>query len=89
MPSVSFTRALGRHVDCPTEHVGGASVGEALHAYFDVHPAVRHYVLDDQGGVRKHVAVFVAGRQIRDRRAMSDEVTDGDEIHVMQALSGG
>ena len=63
---VSFTSNLRRHVDCPAEHVAGATVREVLDAYFDVHPAVRSYVLDEQGRVRRHVAVFVGGAQLVD-----------------------
>jgi len=50
---------------------------------------VRTYVLDDQGRIRRHVAVFVGGEQLRDPATQSDAVADGDEITVMQALSGG
>jgi hypothetical protein len=86
---VSFTQALARHVDCPSAGVVGSTVREALDAYFAEHAGVRHYVLDDQGAVRKHVTVFLAGHQIRDRVRLTDPVGVDDEIHVMQALSGG
>jgi hypothetical protein len=86
---VSFTRALARHVDCPSANVAGSTVREALDAYFAEHAGVRHYVLDDQGAVRNHVTVFLAGHQIRDRVRLTDPVGADDEIHVMQALSGG
>jgi sulfur carrier protein ThiS len=56
---------------------------------FAANPALRGYLLDDQGHVRKHVAVFVDGRKIRDREHMSDAVTEASEIYVMQALTGG
>jgi hypothetical protein len=46
-------------------------------------------VLDDQGEVRKHVAVYVDGRQISDRRRLSDPVGGTSEIWVLQAHSGG
>ena len=69
--------------------VRGGSVREALDEVFRAHPRARGYVLDDQGHVRKHVVIFVAGAQIRDREALADEVGPDDEVHVMQALSGG
>ena len=89
MPRLSFTRNLERHVACPALAVSGATVREALEAYFERHPAVRGYVLDDQGAVRKHMVLFVNGGQIDDREKLSDPVQPADEIHVMQALSGG
>ena len=86
---VQFTQNLRRHVECPTDDVPGTTVREALDAYFARHPEVRSYVLDDQGAVRRHMAVFAAGEQIRDPVRQSDPLADGSEIHVMQALSGG
>lgn len=89
MPSISFTRNLRRHVDCPTAAVEGATVAECLAAYFAEHPRVRSYVLDEQGGVRKHVVVFVGADQLRDPARQTDPVEPATEITVMQALSGG
>lgn len=89
MATIAFTSNLRRHVDCPSAEVSGSTVAECLGAYFAAHPRVRSYVLDEQGAVRKHVVVFVAGEQLRDPVRQSDAVRDGDEITVMQALSGG
>jgi len=33
--------------------------------------------------------VFVDGKAVTDRRGLTDPVTDGSEVYVMQALSGG
>ena len=89
MPPVEFTRNLARHVACPAEDVGGDTVGAALEAYFARHPAVRPYVLDEQGRVRHHVTVFVDGRQLRDRGRLDEAVGERSVVAVMQALSGG
>lgn len=92
MIEVVFAKAFRRHVDCPDAPVRlGASgtLRDALDAYFDSHPAVRSYVLDDVGGLRRHVAVFVDGDLVADRVALSDPLTSDSTIHVFQALSGG
>jgi len=89
MPRVVFTAHLRRHVAVPELDVAGATVAEALGAVFARSPEVQGYVLDDQGELRKHVAVYVDGRQITDRRRLSDPVTATSEIWVLQALSGG
>lgn len=86
---LSFTPNLRRHVDCPETRVEGSSVREALDRYFQINPRVRGYVLDDQGALRKHVAIFLNQTLIRDRTGLSDSVGDGDDIFVVQALSGG
>lgn len=86
---MTFTKNLQRHVACPPGRYNGATVAEVLAAYFAEHPAVRPYVLDEQGAVRRHVAVFAGGRTIADRAGQADPVGNEDEIYVMQALSGG
>lgn len=89
MAKIVFTSHLQRHVASPECNVPGATVGAALTAVFANNPALRGYLLDDQGHVRKHVAVFVDGRRLRDRERLSDPVAETSEIHVLQALTGG
>lgn len=89
MPTVRFTANLRRHVETPELSVAGSTVAEALAAVFERSPAVRGYVLDDQGGLRKHMNVFVDGEQIVDRVGLSDRVMAEASIWVIQALSGG
>jgi molybdopterin converting factor small subunit len=89
MPTVSFTSALRRFVAAPTAQVEAATLGEALAAAFAASPALRGYVLDDQGALRRHVAVYVNGHPARDRVRLSDPLGPRDEIHVFQALTGG
>lgn len=89
MPRIAFTSNLRRHVECPPAEVQGTTVAECLASYFAAQPQVRTYVLDDQSRVRRHVAVFVGGEQIRDPGTQSDPVAPNAEITVMQALSGG
>ena len=89
MVEVVFAKAFRRHVECPDASVPGATVRDALDAYFTLHPAVRGYVLDDVGAVRKHVAVFVEDDLVTDRNALADPLAPNARIHVFQALSGG
>ncbi|MCG3128831.1 MAG: hypothetical protein CHACPFDD_03727 [Phycisphaerae bacterium] len=89
MPRVTFTQNLQRHVQCPIADAPGATVLAVLEAVFAGNPRARGYVLDDQGGVRRHVTIFVNGRPIRDRSGLSDAVAADAEVFVMQALSGG
>lgn len=89
MPIVAFTPNLARHIDCPAQEAPGSTVREVLDGVFALNPRLRGYVLDDQGGVRRHMSVFVDERQIKDRAALSDAVGPDSRIFVMQALSGG
>jgi hypothetical protein len=69
--------------------VAGSSVGEVLDGVFSRYPNLRGYVVDEQGAVRHHVAVFVDGDAIRDKRNLSQALGESAEVYVMQALSGG
>jgi hypothetical protein len=89
MVRVTFTKNIQRHVACPTVEAPPGSLRQVLEAVFQENENVRGYVLDDRGGVRRHMVVFVNGRQIQDRAALSDPVPDQAEVYVMQALSGG
>ena len=89
MPSVEFTPNLARQTTTASCKVGGGTVAEALQAVFAELPALRGYVLDDQGAVRTHVVIFVDGTSLRDRQGLSDPLKPDSDVFVMQALSGG
>jgi sulfur-carrier protein len=89
MPRISFTPNLRRHLDAPAMEVEGESVAAVLGRVFELRPELRGYLLDDQGRLRRHVAVFVDGRRIRDTENFSDAVSASAEVCVVQALSGG
>ena len=89
MPHVRFTDNIQRHVECPSADAPGDTVSAVLEAYFAANPSARGYVLDDQSALRKHMVVFVDGRQITDRIGLTDPVPTDGTIEVIQALSGG
>ena len=72
LSTLNFTSNLQRHVDVPAAQVNGSTVREVLEAYFSENPRVRGYVLDDQGMLRKHVAIFLNNELIHDRKQLSD-----------------
>lgn len=85
-----FTPNLYRHLDCPDTPVDGATVRAALEQCLLSNPRLRGYLLDEQGAaLRTHVAIFVNERLLQDRNGLSDPLADGDEVFVVQALSGG
>lgn len=89
MPTVTFAPALTRHVACPPQDVQAATVRAALEAAFAAAPALKGYVLDEQGGVRKHVALFVNGDLLQREAALDRGLERGDRVMVIQALTGG
>lgn len=89
MPTVEFAPALTRHVACPKQEVQAATLGAALDAAFRAAPALRTYVLDEQGAVRKHVAVFLNGEMLARDAALARALGPADRVMVIQALTGG
>ena len=89
MPTVTFAPALTRHVACPPQDVSAPTLRDALAVAFRAAPAMRGYVLDEQGAVRKHVAVFVNGEMIASRSELGQALAPGDQVMVIQALTGG
>ena len=89
MPLVEFAPALTRHIACPPQQVDASTLRDALGRAFEAAPAMRGYVLDEQGAVRKHVAVFVNARMIADRSRLDIALQPADRVLVIQALTGG
>lgn len=89
MARVEFTANLRRHLAVSNVEVPGGTLRSVLERAFAGREALRGYLLDDQGALRKHVTVFVDGRRVVDRAGLSDPVGDSSEVYVFQALSGG
>lgn len=87
MPNVVFAPAIQRHVPTAAREVDAITVRAALAQVFAAQPALRDYILDEQGALRCHVTIFVDGRKIEPRQL--DDVVAAAEIYVVQALSGG
>ena len=89
MPIVEFAPALTRHVACPPQSVRAETLRAALDSAFVAAPALKGYVLDEQGAVRKHVAVFVNAQMIASRTQLDIPLGAQDKVMVIQALTGG
>lgn len=74
---------------CPPQQVQADTLRAALDAAFLAAPTLKSYVLDEQGNVRKHVAVFVNARMIASRSQLDIPVLAEDKVMVIQALTGG
>nr|WP_315595320.1 MoaD/ThiS family protein [uncultured Cupriavidus sp.] len=89
MAHIFFAASIQRHIATPEREINARTLGEALDAVFAVQPQLRGYILDDQGSLRRHLAVFVDGQRVRDRQHLSDALGGQSKVYVIQALSGG
>jgi sulfur-carrier protein len=64
----------------------GSTVNEILFDLDRQFPGIRFRVIDEQGRLRQHMRVFVNDEVCRD---LDMPVTPGDDVTLMQGLSGG
>ena len=64
----------------------GATVAELLEDLNRQFPGLRFRMIDEQEAIRPHMRVFVNGAQAN---GLTISLTPTDEVHILQALSGG
>jgi len=87
MPTVSFTHHLRQHAPPLPVASQAGTARAALELIFADYPALRGYVLDEHGRLRRHVALFIDGELKRE--GLDQPLAAEAEVYVMQALSGG
>ena len=90
MVKVKFTYALKRFFPDLEEMTATANtLMEVFNEMEARYPKMQSYLLDEQGGLRGHVNIFIDGNMIEDRVGLSDTFSSNSEIYIIQALSGG
>jgi sulfur-carrier protein len=67
----------------------GATLDEVFNDIDRRHPGFRSRVLDDRGGIRSYVNVYVGDADARASGGLQTAVADGSEIMVIPAMAGG
>jgi molybdopterin converting factor small subunit len=74
-------RAGGR----ATHELSGATVAAVLRSLEEQQPAVRGWIVDERGVIRRHINVYVNGEQANH----DTPVPAGGAVDVLPAISGG
>lgn len=69
--------------------VQGSTVGAVLEALESEHPGFAERILDDDGGLRRFVNVFVDDDDIRFMDGLGTAVPDGETVAIVPAVAGG
>jgi MoaD family protein len=67
----------------------GATVGEVLANLDAAHPGFSDRLLDEEGGIRRFVNVFVADDDVRYLQGLDTPVPDGETVAIIPAVAGG
>lgn len=81
---------LREYCGCAAElRLEAASVRAALVELERMEPRLYTSVCDERGAVRRHVNLFVGTRHIRELGGLDAPLAPGDELSIIQAVSGG
>ncbi|MBL8418561.1 MAG: MoaD/ThiS family protein [Dechloromonas sp.] len=83
---VLIPSALHSYSGRPWVEASGATVWEVLVDLDRRFPGIRFRMIDEQGGIRRHIRLFYRQAQVFDLAA---PVSDDGELLIVQALSGG
>jgi molybdopterin converting factor small subunit len=88
--SVRLSRALTEYwTGPPSVDVHGSTLAEALGDLDARVPGISARILDDQGRIRQHVAVFLNQEYLRHPDPAAVSLREGDRIHIVPSVSGG
>lgn len=81
---------LREYCGCAAElALEAGSVRAALVELARSEPRLHRSVCDETGAVRRHVNLFVGTRHIRELGGLDAPLRPGDELTIIQAVSGG
>lgn len=90
MAIVRFTSHLSKFFPGLRQvELDAATVAQLIQRLDERYPGIASYLIEDHGGLRKHVNIFVNQTLIRDRKSLTDSIPSNAEVHILQALSGG
>jgi molybdopterin synthase sulfur carrier subunit len=69
--------------------VEGGTVGEVLDNLEAAHPGFREVLLDDDGGLRRFVNLYVSDDDVRFADGLKTAVPDGETVSIIPAVAGG
>ena len=82
-------RILGDVLGAGRMRVRAATLRQALEEACRREPALGFHLFEAPGRLREHVLCFVNGTSHREMRSLEAPIKDGDEISILQAISGG
>ena len=86
MPRVILSASAQQQVGAlSTVVVAGDTAGAIIRALEASYPALRGWIVDERGALRRHVKLFLGGMAV----SLDEPVGPNDELYIVAAISGG
>jgi molybdopterin synthase sulfur carrier subunit len=90
MPTIKVPPVLRPQTDGEAEvSVGGDTVGEALRAFADRHPATRDQLFSPEGELNRYVNIYLNDEDVRVLDGLDTAAGDSDTVVILPAMAGG
>lgn len=83
---VLIPSALRSYTQSSQAEAGGSTLDEVLVDLDRQYPGIRFRMIDEQQQIRRHIRLFINGVSVN---TLSQTMRPGDEVVIVQALSGG
>ena len=83
---VQIPSALRSYTERGCAEAQGATLAELLADLDRQYPGIRFRMIDEQERVRRHIRIFINGQQVHE---LACPIGNGDDVVIVQALSGG
>ena len=67
----------------------GATIGAVVEALEAAYPGMKERLIDDEGGLRHFVNIYLNGEDVRYLDGLGSPVGDKDELSIVPAVAGG
>lgn len=67
----------------------GSSLSTVLTELFALHPKLEQEFLDENGAIREHVSMFIAGKEVYGTDGLETQLSNSDIIDIIPPVEGG
>ena len=90
MPTIKVPPVLRPQTDGEAEvSVDGGTVGDALRALAEQHPATEPQLFGPDGSLNRYVNVYLNDEDVRVLDGLDTNVSEGDTLVILPAMAGG
>ena len=90
MPKIKVPPVLRTHTDGESEvAVEGGTVGDALRALAEKHPATKEQLFSPEGDLNRYVNVYLNDEDVRVLDGLETGASEGDTVVILPAMAGG